>query len=309
MNQTEFWKNFRLGTELQISGSFIFNSLHTLDRMVFFYFEEECFEVLYNSSVGFERLLKIVIILSEHTEHINQQDFEKSLITHNHLELFNRIKKKHSLKFSDVHIHFLQMLSDFYNSSRYDRFGLHSVYNENSSKNLLINFFEKHLKTKILAELPFSTEIDNRMRNFFGRTIGKISQTLYDLVENIASSLNIYTYEITYDTKAYRIFIAKDFTFESEKTLRKELLIAFLQNKFDEGFVEFINKIKPVEFESHSANEYIKYLTDFHPKHFLIEELETRYEDAPFDKNRSLNVSIIGTDIKLEEDDEDDYFQ
>jgi hypothetical protein len=307
MNQTEFWKNFRLGTELQISGSFIFNSLHTFDRMVFFYFEEECFEVLYNSSVGVERLLKIAIILSEHTEHINQQDFEKSLITHNHLELFNRIKKKHSLNFSDVHIHFLQMLSDFYNSSRYDRFGLHSVYNENSSKVLLIEFFEKHLKTKILAELPFSTEIDSRMRNFWGRTIGKISQTLYDLIEELANSLNIYTYEITYDTKAYKIFIAKDFTFDSEKTLRKELLIAFLQNKFDEGFVEFINKIKPVEFESHSANEYIKYLADIHPKQILLEELETRYEDAPFDKERAQNVSIIGTDIKLEEEDEDAY--
>lgn len=308
MNQTEFWKNFRLGTELQISGSFIFNALYTFDRMEFFYFEEECFEVLYNSSVGVERLLKIAIILSEHTEHINQQDFEKSLITHNHLELFNRIKKKHSLKFSDVHIHFLQMLSNFYNSSRYDRFGLHSVNNENSTKDLLINFFEKHLKTKILAELPFSTEIDAYMRKFWGRTIGKISQTLYDLIEALASGLNIYTYEITYDTKAYKIFIAKDFTFESEKTLRKELLIAFLQNKFDEGFVEFINKIKPVEFESHSANEYIKYLADIHPKQILLEELETRYEDAPFDKERAKNVSIIGTDIKLEEEN-DDYVQ
>lgn len=68
------------------------------------------------------------------------------------------------------------MLSDFYNSSRYDRFGLQSVYNHNSSKDLLIGFFEKHLKIKILAEMPFSTEIDDRMRNFSGRTIGKMSR-------------------------------------------------------------------------------------------------------------------------------------
>lgn len=307
MNPTEFWKNFRLGTELQISGSFLYNSIYTFDRMAFFYFEEECFEVLYNSTVGIERLLKIAIILSEHAENLNQEIFEKSLITHNHLELFNRIKKKHSINFSDVHIHFLKILSSFYNSSRYDRFGLHSVFNETSSKNLLINFFEKHLNIEILAELPFSTEIDSRMRNFIGRTIGKISQILYDLIENLASSLNIYTYEITYDTKAYKIFIAKDYTFENEKTLRKELLVAFLQNKFDEGFVEFINKIKPVEFEFHSANEYIKYLADIHPKQFLLEELETRYEDEPFDKNRALDISIIGTDIRLEEDDDDDF--
>ncbi len=307
MNQTEFWKNFRLGTELQISGSFIYNSLYTFDRMVFFYFEEECFEFLYNSSVGFERLLKIIIILSEHTENIDQQDFEKSLITHNHLELFNRIRKTHSINFADVHINFLQILSDFYNSSRYDRFGLQSVYNENSSKKLLIGFFEKHLKIKILAELPVSTEIDSRMRRFIGRSIGNIYKTLYEIIENLATSLNIYTYEITYDTKAYQVFIAKDFTFENEKTLRRELLIAFLQNKFDDGFVDFINKIKPIEFDSHTANEYIKYLTDIHPKQFLLEELESRYEDTPFDKDRALAVSLIGTDVSFRDDDSE-YF-
>lgn len=302
MNQTDFWKNFRLGTELQISGSFIFNALHAFDRMVFFYFEEECFEFLYNSSVGFERLLKIATILSEHNENIDQQSFEKSLITHNHLDLFNRIKKTQSINLSDVHIQFLQMLSDFYNSNRYDRFGVQSVYNETSSKTLLIGFFQKHLKIKILADLPISTEIDSRMRKFIGRTIGKISKTLYDIIVRLAHSLNIYTYEITYDTKAFQIFIAKDYSFENEKTLRRELLIAFLQNKFDDGFVEFINKIRPVELDSHAANVYIKYLVNIHPRQFLLEELESRYEDAPFDKERTLEVSIVGSDVSLKTD-------
>lgn len=305
MTPTEFWKNFHLGTELQISGTFLYNSLYSFDRMSSFYFEEECFEFLYQSSVGFERLLKIVIVLSEHNQNIDQQSFEKSLITHNHLELFNRIKNKHNIKFSDVHVQFLQMLGDFYKSSRYDRFGLQSVYNHDSSKNLLICFFEKHLKIEILTKMIFVTEIDDRMRKFIGRTIGKISQILYNLVKELADQLQIYTYEITYDTKAYKIFICKDFTFENERTLRRELLIAFLHNKFDEGFIEFIKNIKPIEFESHSANEYIQYLIEIHPKQYLIEELEARYDDVPFDKERSSAVSIVGTDVSLEEDDED----
>jgi hypothetical protein len=170
--------------------------------MTFFYFEEECFEFLYQASVGFERLLKIVIVLSEHNDSLEQQEFEKSLITHNHLELFKRITKKHDTKLSDVHIQFLQMLTEFYNSNRYDRFGLHSAYNPRSSKNLLIGFFEKHLKLKILAELPFSTEIDERMRKFIGRTVGKISVALYNLVEDLAREMNIYTYEVKKELKA-----------------------------------------------------------------------------------------------------------
>lgn len=92
-----FWKNFRLGAELQISGSFIYNAIFTLENMQTFYYEEECFEFLYNISVGLERLQKIVIILLEHNEEQSQEDFEKSLITHNQLELLNRIKKKRKL--------------------------------------------------------------------------------------------------------------------------------------------------------------------------------------------------------------------
>lgn len=304
MTHTDFWKNFRLGTELQISGSFLYNSLNCFDRMSFFYYEEECFEFLYQSSVAFERLLKIVIILSEHDENTSQQGFEQSLITHNHLELFNRIKNKHNIKFGDVHIHFLQMLADFYKSARYDRFGLQSVYNHDSSKVLLIGFLEKHLNIEILSDMPFPTIIDDRMRNFIGKTIGKISEVLYNLVKELARQLKLYTYEITYDSKAYKIFICKDFTFENERTLRRELLVAFLQNKFDGGFLEFINNIKPMEFESYYAGEYIKYLVDIHPKQCLLEELEARYEDVPFEKERTTAVSIIGTDVVLEEDDD-----
>jgi hypothetical protein len=82
-----FWKNWRMGTELQISGSFIYNAILCLDQMETFYYEEECFEFLYNTSVGIERLLKICIILTEHDKINNQEEFEQSLITHNSTEL------------------------------------------------------------------------------------------------------------------------------------------------------------------------------------------------------------------------------
>ena len=82
-------------------------------------------------------------------------------------------------------------------------------------------------------------------------------------------------------------------------------MIAFLHKKFDQGFIEFINNINPIEFNSHSANEYIKYLIEIHPKQYLLEELEARNEEVPFDKERTSAVSIIGTDMSLEENDDD----
>ena len=68
MNQTEFWKNFRLGEEIQISGTFIYNGLRRFHEISKLDREDELFEFLYQLSVGLERLLKIGVVLFEHTE-------------------------------------------------------------------------------------------------------------------------------------------------------------------------------------------------------------------------------------------------
>ena len=48
--------------------SFIYNGIYSLDNMESFHNVEECFEFLYNISVGIERLQKILVILVEHDE-------------------------------------------------------------------------------------------------------------------------------------------------------------------------------------------------------------------------------------------------
>lgn len=308
-NQIYFWKNFQLGTELQIAGSFLYNALYNFDRMRHFYFEEDSFEFLYQASVGVERLLKIIIILWEHDEHTDQDSFEKSLITHNHVELYKRICKKTQTKLGDVHVQFFQLLADFYNSSRYDRFGLHSVSRQDPAKKLLIQFLEKHLQLQIKADLPISTPIDERMRKFIGRTIGKIASVGYEEVKKMANQLRLYTYEITYNSKAFRIFIAKEYSFENERTLRRELVIALLHHKFDSGWVEYIKKIAPIEFESLPTSDYLNYLVNIHPSLELLDELKTRYQDTSFDIIRATQVASIGTGISPEShDDEDEGF-
>lgn len=49
LNEPDFyWKNWRLGTELQISGTFIYNALYYLDTLEYLHHEEDIFELLYN---------------------------------------------------------------------------------------------------------------------------------------------------------------------------------------------------------------------------------------------------------------------
>jgi len=92
MNRDQVWKNFDLGKELDVSGTFIYNGLRCFHEMKTLDHAEEVFEFLYNLSVGLERLLKIAVILLEHDGSQDQGAFEQSLITHNHLELLRRLK-------------------------------------------------------------------------------------------------------------------------------------------------------------------------------------------------------------------------
>src|SRR5215469_14223822 len=100
MKRTEWWKNFGLGEELSVCGTFIYNGLrrfhelHTLDNA------DDLFEVFYNLSIGIERLMKIAIVLLEHRDDGDQAAFEESLITHNHQTLLVRIQKHTDFKLS-----------------------------------------------------------------------------------------------------------------------------------------------------------------------------------------------------------------
>lgn len=87
MKQSQYWQNFELGKELEIACNFIYDSLKNLHEMETLYYETEIFSVSYSLSVGLERILKVSVVLLEYNEETNFSDFEKTLITHNHLDL------------------------------------------------------------------------------------------------------------------------------------------------------------------------------------------------------------------------------
>ena len=57
MTKHEAWKNFNLGQELSVSGTFIYTGLRRFHEMQVLDHTDEIFEFLYNISVGLERLL------------------------------------------------------------------------------------------------------------------------------------------------------------------------------------------------------------------------------------------------------------
>lgn len=288
MTRELFWKNFNLGTELQISGSLIYNGLYIFDEMESFHFEEEIFEFLYNISVGLERLIKIAIILTTHDKINSKQDlFEERIKTHNHKKLMEMIRKYNKVNLGKQHFDFLDLLENFYHNMRYDRFSLDNVRNYDKEKKYFESFLSKHLGVKIShKENMFITNLNNcTIKTKIGKLIGKITTQLYDIIQQESHRLNIYTYEIRFNTKAYKIFIREEFDFIKEHTYEKEMLVFLMNIKTQHEIKEVIQDIEPLNFDNALIPYYIKHFRSQLKKLEVLDEIEALYDDLEIDLN------------------------
>lgn len=293
---TEFWKNFRLGSELSVSGNFIYNGIYCFDLMDHFCFEDESFEFLYDISVGLERLQKIVLILLTHKDFENQDEFEKSLITHNHQELNSKINKIRKVKLGKVHHEFLNILVTFYKTDRYGKYSLNSVFKPEQASKKLISFIEDNLNLKISTNLMGCTPNSFRFKKFIGKIIGKFCKEYYRIIKEKCNELNIYTYEVPFHSKSYKIFMAQKFDFEEEKLIQNEILKYLLQKDLPSNFQEFL-KIKPaLNLEIYDIKDYIDYLLDPHKKNTIIGEIEDIYADEIENIKERLNYLKLFND-------------
>lgn len=310
MRPDEYWKNFNLGTELDIAGRFLFNGLQAFHEMEHFAAEEDAFEFLYSVAVGVERLLKIAIILTEHDTAADQESFEKSLITHTHQDLALRLREPHALKFPARENEFIALLGRFYTSQRYGRYSLNSVFAPTQERDELVKFLEKYLGIKIDTSGWLTvTRNERKHRKFIGKVISKIVNPVHQIIEDEARRLNIYTYEIDYRSKASKIFLSKKFDFEDEDILQAELMAYFLSSEACGPNAQLIRDlIKPLPFDPALEGEYLAALRSDRKKIAVLDELEALYEDVTNFKERrelleasSLENLTYGEDVEGEE--------
>lgn len=297
MTPAEIWQNFQLGTEQEIACNFIYDGLRNLHEMETLGLDSEIFLVMYNLSVGIERMFKVAIVLLEFNNNTNVNDFEKSLITHNHLELLNRIKEKQKLSLGDVHIGLLSLLSTFYKTYRYDRFSLQSVANLSKDKKALYDFLNKHLHLDIKDDSPlFYVENSIRIKKFIGETVKKITREIHSIIKDSASSKNLNTYEISSSySKASKILLGDgSVTFEDEDIATMEALI-FLMNTGESSLVDFIKDIEPLPLDPALSSEYLQCVLHKNPSivQGVIDEVEDRYREVTNLKDRLEMIKII----------------
>lgn len=176
------YKNFNMVYELDVAGEFIYDGIQTLNQMNSISIGAPIFSFLYHLSVGIERLQKIILVLFEDITLENYEEFEKSLITHSHGYLHERISKKVNVDFNSRENEFLTLLSTFYNHSRYNRFNFNASLNQ--EKELLEEYILKYINEKSINRRQewdqpgftvtmYSREISSQNNVHPGRKIGK----------------------------------------------------------------------------------------------------------------------------------------
>lgn len=310
MNPAEFWKNFRLGEELSISGAFIYNGLRRFYELRKLDHPDEIFEVLYNLSVGIERLLKIAVVLLEHADSEDQEALEQSLITHNHLDLLRRIRRHCQINLASPHNELLTLLATFYKSHRYDRFSISSINDLAKEKDGLCSYIGKHLKVDFPdSDSLFGTPNEGRYKKFLRKVVQTICRSIYDVVRAQARNLNLYTYELRQGSKAETIFLGEA-DIPVENVLWKELLVFFMNTKSSSGYLEFLRSIEPLAFDPALVDEYLDCFQSDAAKSLVVDELESLYEDVSDKGERLQMMEVIGSpNVYFEEPDDEEPFK
>jgi hypothetical protein len=308
MNRDQVWKNFDLGQEVGIAGAFLYNGLRCFHDMRTLAINEEVFEFLYDLSVGVERLLKVTVVMLEHDAFTDAAEFEASLITHNHLELLQRVRAHRQFALGPEHHRLLELLSRFYKTFRYDRFSLSIGWEPDKEKASLRHLLEVNLGVSLPDSSSLFPAINSpRYRKHIGAIVGKISSSLFAIISAKASSLNLYTYELRHGSKAEKIFLQKQFTFDNEDVLWKELLVYFMNTKDSSGLLSFLRDIEPLPFDKALCGEYLACFQSEGQKSFVMDELDHLFTEVSNPGERLALLSPLGDpSIDFGSEDEDD---
>lgn len=301
--------NFSLVKEVELAGVQIWKSIEDMNRV---YLSKDSdvitdyiFTSLYQAAQGIERLLKIVLELTKYKDDDNTENakIDKLLYSHNHNAMYDYLSKIYTIKLNKNCKKLLNVLSLFYSEARYNRY----KYSDCDI-----------LELKLLRGFGSEIQKDNfneDIKNLYGRSLGKISQTLYKLIHKLSNELNIYTYEINYDSEAN--FALSSYygenLYETLKQLeqsKKELIWYIIKRGESLQFSKCLSDIEPLDFDICDIAEFIsefitgenscKSLYDF--VSYSYDELISKNKKEWLERVDSINNIIGNTNLVFDEE-------
>lgn len=153
-------------------------------------------------------------------------------------------------------------------------------------------FLAKHLGTAVESDDMFPGRDMPRFRKFLSKLTSKIAKATYEVVENAAHGMNLYTYELRSGSKAERIFLGSD-TFVADSILWKELLVFFMNSEVGDDRMEFIRSMPPLPFDPALSCDYLQCFAFSDSVASVMEELQALYVDVPDPGERLEKLDLI----------------
>lgn len=301
------YKNFNMVVELDVSGEFIYNGIHEINRLTVFSNDGATFFALYSLAVGIERLQKIVYVLWGMDYFADEEAFENSLITHSHTGLRDKVnecleRKGESISFSARENEFLLLLTQFYNSARYIRFNIDGEWAKEVQllRSYIGKYIDDNIDDIIDPERLIATE---KVKEFFGRVVGNIAKKYYDFIIKGSSINNTYTYELKSDSKAGKVFLGnykKNSLIEGqidERIALKELLIYLRCSKDKTPYFKFVDEIEPLEFDPYMVMEYLEEIVSGNIPQDLIDTVDHLYGENKYSIDRVKTVDLFANSM------------
>ena len=231
---------------------------------------------LYFASQGIERIQKSLIELICKNKHIKENEKNKVyelLMSHSHNGLNDWIESELSFKFNPSEKKFLNILSEFYNTKRYSRYS-DETYLESTTPE--IDLLGKLVDGKV--------EKSEEIKNNFGKCLGKLSINYYKELRNICAELNIYVYEMDYDSAANMVFLnSENNLFKYYKIIqkyKKEVLYWVLKSGEKYPKYKYCRKVDPLEFDPQMISQYLKEIVQYpDDKYSYFGEADVCYDE------------------------------
>ena len=306
MTPDVWWKNFGLGQEIDIGGAYIYDGIMRLHKLQSLQHSVDIFQVLYDLSIGIERIAKVAIILLEHRDDASVEDLEESLITHNTQKLIDRINDHSELGLSNLHREFLHLVSKFYKTHRYDRYTRASVPEISKEKEAFLGFFGKHLGIDVGETNEFQgIKNTDQIRRFVGKVVKRITDAVFSVIKSKTSELNIYTHELRGDSKAIRVFYGKRLDFIYEEIKRKEILLFLINPSSNGRHISLLREFGSLQLDPGMTGSYIKALFDDNELRYVEGEIEELYSEISDVNDRLGFLGIIDSEYLAYDPDED----
>lgn len=267
MNKIMWYKNFNMGSELEICGEFIYEAAREAYAFRDFHEHFVINKILYFASAGIERLQKILLCMYLFDSEDAVNNAPDVFYQHRHMALHNLITKHIALsEMKRNHLSLLQLLQDYYNNHRYGEFDLNY-----SSNDLIVAFVDYYKKIKGVDINPQSfvdpCEIDS-FKRLFVNYLGEIAQTYFLRIDNKATELGIFTTELTGTSNANKVFrlLEKEKLWDLislESRALKELIIFLSRRSRKANIKKLIKCVSPLPLDGAMINEHLVDITRF----------------------------------------------